>query len=162
MQSVSPRGRFVLLEVPGIAWRRTRASVPAGALWTSRLTFLLVLTIGRSTEAANWVPGFDLGVVPLVALAGSVAMGLLAVTPIPWWLCVTVGMAAGPVVAGYISLPAFKASAALLGMATTNQQLLQMWWGKVLDGSAFTERAFVVLLITWLMSGTGAWPSGRV
>jgi hypothetical protein len=156
MQSVSPRGRIALLAMPGIAWQRTRASVPAGALWSSLLTFLLVLTIGRSTEAANWVPGLDMSVVPLVALAGAVAMGLLAVTPLPWWLCVAAGMAAGPLAAGYITLPAFKAGG-VVEAGASNMQLFQAWWAKVLDGSAFADRAFVLFLITWLMWVTGAW-----
>jgi transglutaminase-like putative cysteine protease len=156
MQSVSPKGRFVLLAVPGIAWQRARASVPAGALWSSLLTFLLVLTIGRSTQAASWVPGLDMSVIPLVALAGAVALGLLAVTPIPWGLCVVAGMAAGPVVAGYISLPAFRTTGLLEG-SVTNLQIIQTWWAKVLDGSAFTQQAFVLFLITWLMWVTGAW-----
>src|SRR5438093_698756 len=73
MQSASPSGgHFELTAVPAMAWQRTRAGIPAGALWSSLIVFLLVLTIARSTVAASWVPGL-LDSLPMVALAGAVA-----------------------------------------------------------------------------------------
>src|SRR5438094_2754426 len=101
MQSASPSGGSQLVAMPGLVWRRTREGVPAGALWTSLIVFLLVLTIAKSTVAASWVPGV-LDALPIVALAGAVTMGVLAVTPLPWCLSVLPRLLAAPSVAGQI------------------------------------------------------------
>src|SRR6266571_4069404 len=108
MQSASPSRGFSLTALPGLAWERTRANIPSGALWSSLIVLLLVLAISRSTVAASWVPGL-LDQLPYVALAGAITMGLLAVSPLPWWLSVLVGLVAGPIVAGYVAYPVFRA-----------------------------------------------------
>src|SRR5579859_3574113 len=137
---------------PSLAWERTRAAVPAGSLWSALIALLLVLTIAKSTVSAAWVPGID--VVPLVALAGAVLMGVLALTPLPWWSGVGAGVAIGPVVAAAVTAPAFRTTHPLdpSGLA-----LIQTWIGRVQDGSAFADTAFVLLFVTWLMWVTGAW-----
>ena len=146
MQSASLRA------APGAAWERTRQAVPAATLWSALIIFLLIVTIAESTVAAAWVPGIEIA--PLVAVAGGLLLGVLAVTPLPWWWCVSVGMALGPVIAGIMSAPAFRS------IHPTDQAglaLIQLWIGRVQDGSAFGDTAFVLFVITWLMWVTGAW-----
>ena len=137
---------------PALTWQKAREAVPAGALWAALISFLLVLTIAKSTVSADWVPGLDIA--PLVAIGGAVLMGLLAVTPLPWWWCVSAGLALGPVVAGIVTAPAFRSGHPLdpSGLA-----LIQTWTARVQDGSAFADTAFVLFFITWLMWVTGGW-----
>jgi len=146
MQSASLRA------APGVAWQRTRQAVPAATLWSALILFLLIATIAQSTVAAAWVPGIEIA--PLVAVAGGLLMGVLAVTPLPWWWCVSVGMALGPVVAGIMAAPAFRS---LHSTDPSGLSLIQLWIGRVQDGSAFGDTAFVLFVITWLMWVTGAW-----
>src|SRR2546430_2829530 len=157
MRSASPSGGSQLVAMPGLVWRRTREGVPAGALWTSLIVFLLVLTIAKSTVAASWVPGV-LDALPIGGRAGAVPMGVRAVTPLPWWLSMVVGLLAGPLVAVWVALPVLRADSLLLPGAAS-QNLFQLWSARVLDGTAFGDRAFVLVLITWLMWVTGAWLS---
>jgi hypothetical protein len=133
-------------------WERTRAAVPAASLWSALIVFLLVLTIAKSTVSAAWVPGIE--TVPLVALAGALLMGVLAVTPLSWWWCVSIGMAIGPLLAAALTAPAFRAEYPL---DPSGVALVQAWIGRVQDGSAFADTAFVLFLVTWLMWVTGAW-----
>ena len=154
MQSESPSGPLKLLSVPGVAWRTTRRAVPVTTLWSALLVFLLSLTIARSTVAAGWVNGIEIG--PLVALSGAALMGLLAVTPLPWSWCIGFGMAIGPVVAGVAAGPAFRS---LHPLDPTGWPLIQTWLLRVGDGSAFSDSAFVLFVIAWLMWVTGAWLS---
>src|SRR5579872_4381967 len=101
-------GSLSAATLPRSPWMRARAAVPGATVWSAVIVILLVLNIARSTVAASWVViGIDAA--PEVALLGAVLMGVLAVTPLPWYLCVGVGMALGPVVAGIISAPAFRA-----------------------------------------------------
>jgi Transglutaminase-like superfamily/Domain of unknown function (DUF4129) len=139
---------------PGLVWRRTRAAIPAVTLWSALITFLLILTIAKSTVVAAWVPGIEIA--PMVALAGAVLMGVLAVTPLPWWLCVSVGMALGPVVAGIMAAPAFRSEYPL---DPSGLQLIHAWILRIQVGEAFGDSAFVLFVITWLMWVTGAWLS---
>jgi hypothetical protein len=81
-------------------------------------------------------------------------MGLLAVLPIPWGVGVAIGMVAGPIAAGFAAGPALHAGhtgdPAGLG-------LLNVWWGRALDGSAIADSSFDLYLISWLMWVTGGW-----
>ena len=145
MQSVSP-------SFPTRVIQRTRDALPGGVLWTSLLVFFLTLAVAKSTVTAEWVGGIE--VVPLVALAGAVLMGLLALTPIPWGIGVAIGMAVGPVVAGLAAWPALHAThpGDALGAG-----LLQAWWVRLQDGTAIADGAFDLYLISWLMWVTGGW-----
>jgi transglutaminase-like putative cysteine protease len=145
MQSVSP-------SFPSRVMQRTREALPGGVLWTSLLVFLLTLAVSKSTVTAQWVAGIE--VVPLVALVGAIVMGLLALTPIPWGVGLAIGMAFGPVAAGLAAWPALHASYPddALGLS-----LLQSWWVRVQNGSAVTDTAFDLYLISWLMWVTGGW-----
>jgi transglutaminase-like putative cysteine protease len=91
---------------------------------------------------------------PLIALAGAALMALLAVTPLPWWLCVGTGMVIGPVIAVIDSAPAFRA---FHPDDPAGFALIQTWLQRVQDGSAFGDNAFVLFVIVWLMWITGAW-----
>jgi transglutaminase-like putative cysteine protease len=145
MQSVSP-------SFPSRLMQRTREALPGGVLWTSLLVFFLTLAVSKSTVTAEWVSGIE--VVPLVALVGAIVMGLLALTPIPWGAGVAIGMALGPVAAGVAASPALHASYPndALGLS-----LLQTWWERVQNGSAVSDSAFDLYLISWLMWVTGGW-----
>src|SRR5229473_5092513 len=145
MQSVSP-------SFPTRVMQRTRDALPGGVLWTSLLVFFLTLAVSKSTVTAEWVGGIE--VVPLVALAGAIFMGLLALTPVPWGIGVAIGVAAGPVVAGFTAWPALHAAhpSDALGV-----DLLQTWWLRVQDGTAVADSAFDLFLISWLMWVTGGW-----
>ena len=153
MQSVSPRGRFELTAMPGVAWQRTRAAVPASTVWTAILVFALAVTIAKSTVSALWVPAGVDGI-PFVALGGAILMSVLAVTPLPAWFCVTLGIVAGPVLSAFVSASQFKLvhpeDPAGIG-------LVQVWIIRLFDGSAFGLQDFVGFVITLLMWVTGAW-----
>src|SRR5712691_5231494 len=145
MQSVSA-------SFPTRVMQRTRDALPGGVLWTSLLVFFLTLAVSKSTVTAEWVGGIE--VVPLVALAGAILMGLLALAPVPWGIGVAIGMAAGPVVAGLAAWPALHAAhpSDALGL-----DLLQTWWVRMQDGLAVADGAFDLFLISWLMWVTGGW-----
>jgi hypothetical protein len=134
--------------------RRTRAGLPGGVLWTSILVFLLTLAIAKSTVTAHWVDGIE--VVPMVALAGAIVLGLLALLPIPWTAGIGVGIVLGPLAAGYAAWPTVHAAhpTEALGLS-----LAHTWWGRILDGSAIQDNAFDLFLISWLMWVTGGWLS---
>src|SRR5260370_21640599 len=101
MQSVSP-------SFPTRVIQRTRDALPGGVLWTSLLVFFLTLAVAKSTVTAEWVGGIE--VVPLVALAGAVLMGLLALTPIAWGIGVPIRSARGPVGPGVAPPPALPSA----------------------------------------------------
>src|SRR5260370_29422950 len=139
MQSVSP-------SLPTRVIQRTRDALPGGVLWTSLLVFFLTLAVAKSTVTAEWVGGIE--VVPLVALAGAVLMGLLALTPIPWGIGVAIGMAAGPLVAGFAAWPALHAAPPCDGLGAGPPPA----WGVSLQGgTAVADGAFDLYLISVLM-----------
>ena len=146
--SLSPHDGFAT-----VAWQRTRAALPATTLWSAAVVFLLVLVIARSTVAASWVvTGIDTA--PLIAIGGAALMGVLAVTPLRWYVCVGAGMVLGPVIAAVDAAPVFRAYHPddPVGLA-----LVQTWIQRIQDGSAFASSDFVLFVIAWLMWITGAW-----
>ena len=153
MQSVSPRGSLQLGDLPATGWERARAAVPASTLWSAVLVFALAVTIARSTVAAYWVPSGIDGI-PFVALGAAVLMALLALTRLPAWLCVAVGVATGPIVGVITTAPEFRAQHP---HDPTGVGLVQVWIIHVFDGSAFGDQAFVGFVITLLMWVTGGW-----
>ena len=123
MQSVSPSGSLQMDGPPATRWERARAAVPASTLWSAVLVFALAVTIARSTVSASWVPsGID--AIPFVALGAAVLMALLALTRLPAWLCVAVGLAAGPVVAVITTAHEFREQHPL---DPTGVGLVQVW-----------------------------------
>ena len=153
MQSVSPRGSLQLGGVPGTTLERARAAVPASTIWSAVLVGALAVTIARSTVAAYWVPSGIDGI-PFVALGAAVLMAGLAVTRLPAWLCVTVGIVGGAVVGMSTIGPEFRAQHPL---DPTGAGFVQVWIIRTFDGSAFGDQAFVGLVITLLMWITGGW-----
>src|SRR6267378_1100662 len=147
MQFASPSGYAQLV-------RRTRAGLPGGVLWTSVIVFLLTLAIAKSTVTAHWVDGIE--IVPMVALAGAIVLGLLALLPIPWAAGLGMGMIIGPFAAGYAAWPSVHA---LHPTEAFGLSLAHTWWGRILDGSAIQDNAFDLFLISWLMWVTGGWLS---
>src|SRR2546425_804722 len=147
MQSVSPDFYLKFAQ-------RTREGLPGGVVWTSLLVFLLTLALAKSTVTAEWVGGIE--IVTVVALAGAIVLGMLALLPIPWAVGIGLGIVLGPVVAGFAAWPALHAAhqADTLGLS-----LLHSWWVRLLDGSAITDSAFDLYLISWLMWVTGGWLS---
>jgi transglutaminase-like putative cysteine protease len=154
MRSASPSPRLALGALPGAAWGRARQAVPGSTMWSALLVFLLTYTIARSTVTAGWVGGIE--VAPVVAIGGAALMGVLAVLPLRWWIGVPIGLVAGAVVAGLVAGPALHTAHPLDAQGLP---LIGIWWGRVRDGSAFTDSASVLFLIVLLMWATGAWLS---
>ena len=154
MQSASPSPEFSLVRVPGRVWGRTRASMTTAVAWSCVLILLLTLMVARSTATAAWVSGID--VVTVVALAGALLMGVLAVAAVPWTLGLGVGLLAGPVVAAIAAGPTLHASHPL---DTVSLGLVSTWWSRITDGSASADPAFYLYLICLLMWVTGGWLS---
>jgi hypothetical protein len=132
--------------------QRTRAALPGGVVWTSVLVFLITIAVSKSTVTAHWVDGIE--IVPLIALAGAIVLGLLALLPVSWVVGLAIGMAVGPFVAGFAAWPALHAAhpTDAVGLG-----LLHTWWVRLLDGSAIADGAFDLWLIGWLMWVTGGW-----
>src|SRR5215467_12868787 len=83
------------------AWPRSipqRLRLPSGTVPLAVFVFLLVVCLGNSTVAAQWVPGTD-GLTNLALLAAFV-MGVLAlVRRIPWAVALVIGVVLCPVAA---------------------------------------------------------------
>jgi transglutaminase-like putative cysteine protease len=154
MQSASPNQRFQLALVPGRVWGLTRASMTGAAAWSALLILLLTFAVARSTVTAGWVGGID--VVTPVALGGALLMGVLAVAPVPWGAALGIGFIGGPLVAAIAAGPALHASHPL---DTVSIGLVSTWWGRITDGSASSDPAFYLYLISLLMWVTGGWLS---
>src|SRR5215469_14803778 len=86
------------------SWPRSlpqRLRLPSGTMPLVVFVFFLVLCLGNSTIAAEWVPGSD-GLTNL-ALVAAFVMGVLAlIRRIPWSVGLVVGLVLCPV-AAYIS-----------------------------------------------------------
>ncbi|HKV89147.1 MAG TPA: transglutaminase domain-containing protein [Candidatus Dormibacteraeota bacterium] len=151
MQSASPRR----LELDGEVVRsRIRAALGDGHLVAFIIVALLTLSIANSTATAQWVTG--IGVITLIALAGAVSLGILAILPVPWAGGLGLGMLAGPVIALVVAWPALHAAHPT---DTLDLRLIGTWAGRVSDGSAASDPSFYLFLICWLMWVTGAWLS---
>jgi len=161
MQSASANPRFQPGIWAGIAWSRTRASMTGAVAWSAVLVLLLTLMIARSTATAGWVLGIDS--VVLVALAGAVLMGVLAVLPVPWPLGLGLGVLLGP-------LAALNASWSQLQSVHPTDPLsiglVGLWWARIVHGAApgdvpgyvvSDDASFYLFLIGLLMWITGGW-----
>src|SRR5579864_5145732 len=152
MQSASPRQHLEL--TTDVVWSRVRATLGGGLSWSAVLVLLLTYSVAKSTATADWVSGID--VITVVALAGAIALGLLAVLPVPWAGALGFGMVAGPVVALAVAWPALHAAHP---GDTLGAGLVGIWLGRISDGSAASDPSFYLFLICWLMWVTGAWLS---
>ena len=152
MQSASPSPR---LAVSGeLMWSRVRESLGGGVFVSAILVFLLTYAVAKSTATVDWVNG--VGVITYIALAGAIALGLLAILPVPWPAALALGTVTGPVIALVASWPFIHA---LHPEQALDARLIGIWFGKIADGSAATDPTFFLFLICWLMWVTGAWLS---
>jgi transglutaminase-like putative cysteine protease len=151
MQSASPSGR---LQFAGVAWDRTRESLGGGRAWSAVLVLLLTFAVARSTVTVHWVEGIE--VITLIALAGAVVMGVLALLPIAEPISLLLGALLGPVAALIGAWPQLHANhpTDVLGL-----QLVRVWWDRIGDGSAGTDRSFYLVLICVLLWVVGGWLS---
>src|SRR5260221_14241819 len=87
------------------AWSRpipTQLKPPAGTLPLAAFVLLLVLCLGNSTVAAQWVPAS--GGLTSLALVAAFVMGIVAlVRRVPWTLALIVGLLLTPI-AAYVSV----------------------------------------------------------
>src|SRR5438445_8991346 len=110
-----------------------RLRPPHGTLPLVILVGLLVINVGNSTVAAQWVPGAD-GLTSL-ALAAAFVMGVLAlVKRVPWSVALAVGLVLAP-------FAAYLSAHGTLARAHPDDPsdpfgLLAVWLGRVGSGDA--------------------------
>ena len=133
-----------------------RALVPPGTIIAALLVLLLTIAIGDSTVTANWVAAS--GVITVIAVIAAAAMGVLALARrVPAPAALAAGLLAAPV-AAYLGARGALA-AAHGGDPTQPVQLIGVWMGRISSGSAFTDQAFVLLLLGALFWISGGWLS---
>jgi transglutaminase-like putative cysteine protease len=152
MQSASADVRLELNR--DVVWSRVRASLGGGLAWSAVLVLLLTYAVARSTATADWVTGID--VITFLAVGGAVAMGVLAVVPVPWAAALAAGIVAGPIVASIASWPVLHAAHPT---DSFDLALIGIWSTRISDGTAASDPSFYLFLICWLMWITGAWLS---
>src|SRR5215472_1835979 len=146
------------------AWPRSipqRLRLPSGTIPLVVLVFLLVVCLGNSTVAAQWVPGSD-GLTNL-ALVAALFMGVLAlVRRVPWPAALIVGLLLSPI-AAYIS-----AHGTLVRThpddPTDPVRLISVWLSRVADGDAANDTSFYLFLLCmlfWIVGGWLSWCSLR-
>jgi hypothetical protein len=146
------------------AWSRTlpgRLQPPSGTLPLAVFVVLLVICLGNSTVAANWVPGSD-GLTNL-ALVAALFMGLLALVRwLPWTAALGAGAALAPV-AAYLSAHGTLARAHP-GDPSEPLALVSTWLGRIVSGDAFNDVSFylyLLCLLFWVVGGWLSWCSLR-
>jgi len=154
MQSASPKALSDLKAQfdRELMWERVRTALGQGHLVAFVIVVLLTLSIANSTATAQWVSG--IGVITGVALAGAVALGILAILPVPWPGALGLGLIAGPVMAFAVAWPALHAAHPT---DTLDYHLIGIWLGRISSGEASSDTSFYLFLICWLMWVTGAW-----
>lgn len=150
MQSASPSDRLVL--GGGRMAGRVRESLSGGRAWSFVLVLLLTLTVAESTNSFDWVDG--IAVVVPIALLGAGLMGALALTPLPESIALAIGFVVGVPLA---ILGAWPEIEILNPKAVLGLQLLNLWAGKLGDGTLWSDKSFYLVLIALLMWVTGAW-----
>ncbi len=134
---------------------------PAGSLPLAVFVVLLVICLGNSTVAANWVPASD-GLTSL-ALVAALFMGVLAVIRrVPGVVALALGALLAPV-AAYLS-----AHGALVkahpGDPADPLSLASVWLGRVASGDAGSDVSFylyLLCLLFWVVGGWLSWCSLR-
>jgi len=142
-------------------WASIRWRPPAGTLPIAVFVLLLVLCLGNSTVAANWVPGSD-GLTNL-ALVAALLMGALALARrLPWSFALAVGGVLAPF-AAYVAAHGTMARAHPHDPADP-LQLLAVWGGRIASGDAANDITFylyLLCLLFWVVGGWLAWCSLR-
>jgi transglutaminase-like putative cysteine protease len=155
MQSASHKGLLDIEYVPSRreqVWEQTREWMGGGRFAAIILVFLLTVTIAKSTATVGWVEGID--VIVWIALAGALLMGALAVLPVREPIALGIGLVAVPVAAVLGAWPQIHAQHHndVFGL-----QLIRVWWGRIMDGSAVQDPSFYLVLICLLLWITGGW-----
>jgi hypothetical protein len=146
------------------AWPRSlpeRLRLPSGTVPLAVFVFLLVICLGNSTIAAQWVPGAD-GLTNL-ALVAALVMGVLAlIRRIPWPAALVVGLVLCPV-AAYVS-----AHGTLVRTHPDDPsdplRLMGVWLGRIASGDAANDTSFylyLLCLLFWVVGGWLSWCSLR-
>src|SRR5215831_11272088 len=137
------------------AWPRSlprRLRLPSGTLPLAVFVFLLVICLGNSTIAAQWVPGSD-GLTNL-ALVGAFVMGVLAlIRRIPWAVALVVGLVLCPV-AAYVSAHGMLVRAHP-DDPSDPLRLAGVWLGRIASGDAANDTSFYLYLLCLLFSVVG-------
>jgi len=141
------------------AWSRpipAQLRPPAGTLPLAVFVFLLIICLGNSTVAAQWVPGSN-GLTSL-ALVGALVMGILAlIRRIPWPAALIVGLVLAPI-AAYLS-----AHGTLVRAHPDDPsdpfRLIGAWMGRIASGDAANDESFYLYLLSLLFWVVGGWLS---
>jgi hypothetical protein len=138
-----------------------RLRPPAGTLPLAVFVVLLVLCLGNSTVAANWVP--HSGGLTSLALVAALFMGVLAlVRRIPWEIALGVGALLAPV-AAYLSAQGTIARMHP-GDPSDPVALVSTWLGRIASGEAANDISFylyLLCLLFWVVGGWLSWCSLR-
>jgi hypothetical protein len=146
------------------AWGRPvmgRLKPPAGTVPLATFVLFLVICLGNSTVAAQWVPGAN-GLTNLALLAALVMGALALIRRIPWPVALVFGAA--------LALPAaYLAAYGTLakshpGDPTDPLGLIGVWAGRVASGDAANDTAFylyLLCLLFWVVGGWLSWCSLR-
>jgi Transglutaminase-like superfamily/Domain of unknown function (DUF4129) len=141
------------------AWSRpipAQLRPPAGTLPLSVFVVFLVICLGNSTVAAQWVPGT--GGLTSLALVGAFVMGVLAVIKrIPWPVALIVGLLLAPV-AAYLSAHSTLVRAHP-GDPADPFGLAGRWLGRIVTGDAADDESFYLFLLSMLFWVVGGWLS---
>ena len=160
MRYVSPEGRLVgpeeafdaALSGRALLWDRTREAMGGGRFWSAVLVILLTITVARSTTDVHWVDGIE--VITLLAVAGAVVMGVLALAPVREPIALATGLVLAPVAGAYGAWPQIHLHHPTEALAP---QTSLLWWDRINDGTAAQDPSFYLFLICLLMWVAGAW-----
>jgi hypothetical protein len=141
------------------AWSRpfpAQLRPPAGTLPLSAFVVFLVLCMGNSTVAAQWVPGS--GGLTSLALVAAFVMGVVAlIRRVPWPVALVVGLLLAP-------LAAYLSAHSTLVRAHPDDpsdplRLVGVWLGRIASGDAANDESFYLYLLSLLFWVVGGWLS---
>jgi hypothetical protein len=122
---------------------------------------LLIICLGNSTIAAQWVPGS--GGLTNLALVAALVMGALAlVRRVPWAVALVVGLLLAPL-AAYVSAHGTLARTHP-GDPSDPAGILAVWAGRIASGDAANDTSFYLYLLSllfWVVGGWLSWASLR-
>ncbi|MGH7862906.1 MAG: DUF4129 domain-containing transglutaminase family protein [Candidatus Dormibacteraceae bacterium] len=141
------------------AGRLGRLPLPSGWAPSLLLALLLILALGNSTVAAQWVPGS--APIRNVALLGGIVGAALALAGrVRWPVALAVAFVAGAVVAYWTAAPV---GVHIYPYDAAGRQALQAWNQQLLAGDPTQPSVFLFLLclLAWLTGGWLLWSTLR-
>lgn len=133
----------------------SRLHPPTGAAMSSlALVFLYTLALANSTTTAAWLPGLNL--IPLVALAASLLLAFLALSPLSSRLALSTTFLLGFLVAIWVTLPTLRSA---YPQDPSGIPWLFTWMARLSDPAAVISPAFELLLAYWLLWCLSGWLS---